>query len=245
MSEYTTGEAAKLCGVTVRTMQYYDRCGLLSPSRLTEGGRRLYSNQDIDTVNRIVFLKGLGLSLDSVKKVLTSEESEEVLLLLLNEQEKNIAKQLSDLHSAQNKIRLIKESIAASGEIIFSNADMEQIMNNKAKWRQTKTIALITGIPLTLLEDGIIIYWIVSGNWRLCLPSILLVLAVAVVWGTLFTKRYYRLCEYICPKCKHQFRPKFKEFFFAGHTPKTRKLRCPNCDFKGYCVETVTADEEK
>lgn len=244
MSEYTTGEAAKLCGVTVRAMQYYDRCGLLSPSRLTEGGRRLYSKQDIDTVNRIVFLKSLGLSLDSVKKVLSSEESEEVLLLLLNEQEKNIAKQLSDLHSAQDKIRLIKESIAASGKIIFSNAGMEQIMNNKAKWKQIKIIALATGIPLTLLEDGIIIYWIVSGNWRLCLPSILLVLAVAVVWGALFTKRYYRLCEYICPKCKHHFRPKFKEFFFAGHTPKTRKLRCPNCGFKGYCVETVSADEE-
>ena len=43
MSKYTTGELAKLCGVTVRTVQYYDTRGILIPSELTEGGRRLYA----------------------------------------------------------------------------------------------------------------------------------------------------------------------------------------------------------
>lgn len=43
MSKYTTGEIAKLCGVSVRTVQYYDTRGILTPSELTEGGRRLYS----------------------------------------------------------------------------------------------------------------------------------------------------------------------------------------------------------
>ena len=41
MSKYTTGELAKLCGVTVRTVQYYDTRGILIPSDLSEGGRRL------------------------------------------------------------------------------------------------------------------------------------------------------------------------------------------------------------
>ena len=38
MSKYTTGEIAKLCGITVRTVQYYDTRGILVPSELTEGG---------------------------------------------------------------------------------------------------------------------------------------------------------------------------------------------------------------
>lgn len=42
MSKYTTGEIAKLCGVSVRTVQYYDTRGVLMPSELSEGGRRLY-----------------------------------------------------------------------------------------------------------------------------------------------------------------------------------------------------------
>ena len=44
MSKYTTGEIAKLCGVTVRTVQYYDTRGILIPSELSEGGRRLVPN---------------------------------------------------------------------------------------------------------------------------------------------------------------------------------------------------------
>ena len=47
MSKYTTGELAKLCGVTVRTVQYYDTRDILSPSELSEGGRRLYTDDDL------------------------------------------------------------------------------------------------------------------------------------------------------------------------------------------------------
>ena len=44
---YTTGEVAKLCGVSVRTVQYYDTRNILIPSELSEGGRRLYSEEDV------------------------------------------------------------------------------------------------------------------------------------------------------------------------------------------------------
>ena len=47
MSRYTTGESAKLCHVSVRTVQYYDTRNILVPSELSEGGRRLYSEDDL------------------------------------------------------------------------------------------------------------------------------------------------------------------------------------------------------
>ena len=59
MSQYTTGQIAKLCGVTVRTVQYYDDRGLLIPSELTEGGRRLYSEEDLKRLQVICFLRSL------------------------------------------------------------------------------------------------------------------------------------------------------------------------------------------
>ena len=55
MSKYTTGEMAKLCGVTVRTIQYYDTRNLLVPSELSEVGRRLYSEQDLKRMGSSVF----------------------------------------------------------------------------------------------------------------------------------------------------------------------------------------------
>ena len=57
MSKYTTGEIAKICGVTVRTVQYYDTRGILVPSELSEGGRRLYSDEDVRRLKVICFLR--------------------------------------------------------------------------------------------------------------------------------------------------------------------------------------------
>lgn len=53
----TIGEVAKKMGVTVRTLQYYDKEGLLSPSKQSEGGRRLYSNKDLIMLHQILSLK--------------------------------------------------------------------------------------------------------------------------------------------------------------------------------------------
>ena len=60
MSQYTTGELAKQCGITVRTVQFYDQRGILIPSALTEGGRRLYSGEDLKKMKIICFLRDMG-----------------------------------------------------------------------------------------------------------------------------------------------------------------------------------------
>ena len=66
MSKYTTGEIAKLCGVTVRTVQYYDARGILIPSELTEGGRRLYSEDDLKRMKVLCFLRELDQPIDAI-----------------------------------------------------------------------------------------------------------------------------------------------------------------------------------
>ena len=63
----TVGEAAKKMDVTVRTLQHYDREGLLSPSAMSEGGRRLYTDKDMVKLHQILSLKHLGFSLDDIK----------------------------------------------------------------------------------------------------------------------------------------------------------------------------------
>jgi MerR family transcriptional regulator, thiopeptide resistance regulator len=53
--------------VTLRTLRYYDRVGLLSPSQHTESGYRLYAEEDLLTLQRILALKFLGLSLEEIR----------------------------------------------------------------------------------------------------------------------------------------------------------------------------------
>ena len=47
-TRFTIGEVARLAHATVRTLHHYDRIGLLSPSRRTEAGYRLYSREDLE-----------------------------------------------------------------------------------------------------------------------------------------------------------------------------------------------------
>ena len=84
MSNYTTGEMAKLCDVSVRTVQFYDTKGILHPSGLTEGGRRIYNDGDLSKFRLICTLKAIGLSLNSIKSIMESELSGKILTILLS-----------------------------------------------------------------------------------------------------------------------------------------------------------------
>ncbi|MEG0368267.1 MAG: MerR family transcriptional regulator, partial [Coprobacillus sp.] len=63
----TIGEVAKKMNTTVRTLQYYDQEGILKPSQLSDGGRRLYTSKDIVQLHQILTLKYLGFSLEDIK----------------------------------------------------------------------------------------------------------------------------------------------------------------------------------
>jgi len=67
---YHTGEFAQRATVTERTLRYYDKVGLLSPSEYTEAGYRLYSETDLLRLQQILALKFLGFSLDEIKACL-------------------------------------------------------------------------------------------------------------------------------------------------------------------------------
>lgn len=83
MLKYTTGEIAKLCGVSVRTVQYYDERGILIPSELSEGGRRLYSEDDYKKLKIICFLRDAGISIKSIGELL-SESNPRACLKIKN-----------------------------------------------------------------------------------------------------------------------------------------------------------------
>lgn len=67
---YHTSEFAEMASVSVRTLRFYDRVGLLSPTSYTEAGYRLYTDRDFLRLQQILALKFLGFSLDEIKRCL-------------------------------------------------------------------------------------------------------------------------------------------------------------------------------
>ena len=235
MSMYTTGELAKLCGVTVRTVQYYDTRGILTPSQLSEGGRRLYSEEDLQKMKIICFLREMDLSINTIGQLFSEEKPEEVIELLLQEQKKVLQEEIDLRQEKLESLRTLQREMKNMEDFsLRSIGDIAHIMENKQKLKHVRKVMLATAIPFGILEWGSIFFWIFSGNW---LPFAIYALLTVPYVICLF-RYYWTRISYICPKCHKVFKPGKREMFFAAHTPTTRRLTCTCCGHKGFCVET-------
>ena len=242
MSKYTTGEVAKLCRVTVRTVQYYDTRGILVPSELSEGGRRLYSEDDVKRMKIICYLRDLGLSIDSISQLLSEDDPGSVISLLLDQHEAALKAEIGEREEQLKKLSELKAGLRSVSEFsLESIGDIAYTMTTKKELRRIHMTMLLTALPLGVLQWSAIILWITRGIWWL-----FLVWAIAAIpYGIWVSCWYFRKVAYICPQCHTVFKPKFKEAFFAYHTPNTRKLTCPSCGHKGFCVEVPAGTEGK
>ena len=238
MSKYTTGEIAKLCGVTVRTVQYYDTRGILIPSELSEGGRRLYSEDDLKRMKIICFLRELDLPIDAISQILKEEHPEKIISLLVEQQETILSEEISEKQEKLAKIREMKSGLNGKSFSLESISDIAIIMQGKKNLKKMRWTMLFTGIPVTALQWFSIIFWIIRGIWW---PFVIWVI-VATLWGTIISRYYFKNVKYICPECHEVFKPTMREAFLANHTPTTRKLTCSQCGHKGFCVEIWGGD---
>ena len=235
MSQYTTGEMAKLCGITVRTVQFYDPRGILVPSSLTEGGRRLYSAEDLKRMKIICFLRDSGLSLDTIGKLMKEKDPGSVISILLEQQEQVLRDEITERQGKLDNLEELKMGLKKVASFsIETIGDIASVMENKRKLHAVYRNILLSAIPLGILECTAIVLWIFRGTWWLFAAWAIL----AVPYGIWASRYYYRNTAYICPQCHETFRATLKETIFAKHTAKTRRLTCVKCGRCGFCVET-------
>ncbi len=115
----TVGEVAKKIGVTVRTLQYYDKEGLLSPSAESEGGRRLYTEKDLVMLHQIISLKSLGFSLDDIKHRFISLETPAHVATALTEQADSIREKIERLTASSTAIEQLKGEVLQMQAVNF------------------------------------------------------------------------------------------------------------------------------
>jgi len=115
----TVGEVAKKMNTTVRTLQYYDKEGVLSPSAESEGGRRLYSYKDIIKLHQIQAMKYLGFSLDDIKNKLIFLDTPTDVAAMLSEHAATIREKITILSESLQAIEALEKEVLQMQSVDF------------------------------------------------------------------------------------------------------------------------------
>ena len=89
----TVKDVSNLTGVSIRTLQYYDKIGLLHPAHRTQAGYRLYDEAALERLQQILLFRELEFSLEDIRKILKNPEfdrekalEQQITLLTLKKQ---------------------------------------------------------------------------------------------------------------------------------------------------------------
>jgi MerR family transcriptional regulator, thiopeptide resistance regulator len=112
--QYRVGEFAELTGVSVRTLHHYDQIGLLHPSDHSEGGHRLYSEEELLCLQQILTLRYLGFGLDQIRTLLRRSDFD--LVASLRIQRHALADRISELERIKASLAELLEQRLTSGQ---------------------------------------------------------------------------------------------------------------------------------
>jgi MerR family transcriptional regulator, thiopeptide resistance regulator len=111
---YTTSQFAQRASVTARTLRFYDKAGLLSPSEHTQAGHRLYSDKDLWSLQQILALKFLGLSLEEIKVCLQTNAEH---------LQRTLAVQKAMMQEKRGKLDLVLQTIEKAEAFLQENPE--------------------------------------------------------------------------------------------------------------------------
>ena len=135
---YSSGEFARMAGVTLRTIRYYDKQNILKPSLVSEAGARFYTDEDFARLQQILLLKYLGFSLDDIREMTVADSDYHFMLDSLKIQLKRVQDRIEQMQLVEQAIKDTTESIQEEHTVDWSRmlnlihlTGMEQSLKNQ------------------------------------------------------------------------------------------------------------------
>lgn len=114
---YSSGDFAKMAHVTKKTLRYYNDHGFLKPSYIEENGYKLYTDRDFEKMQRILFLKYLGFSLEDIR---STEPENETFLSSLQQQLGLLDERIKQMTLVREILKDTIDDVKKTGEADWS-----------------------------------------------------------------------------------------------------------------------------
>lgn len=136
--DYTINKISKIAGVTLRTLRYYDKIGLLTPSKRTEAGYRIYTDEDIEKLQQILFFKELDFPLSEIVKIMNSPNFDRGKALKIQiKYLENKAKRYKDLSTlAKETLGNLRGGIKMENKDMFKGFDYDKMMEEQKQYEK-------------------------------------------------------------------------------------------------------------
>ncbi len=162
---YTTGELAKLCATTVRTVQYYDQRGLLHPSRVSEGSRRLYSEADLQELRLLLYLRSLGLPLETIRKIRSESNRDDLVSTLLEEHIERLEQELVTRQRQKKEASAFLAALQRGEPVSLQTMQTVARQAEQAEKQQTRRVQIFFCLAIALVQYGTLFYALLFQNW--------------------------------------------------------------------------------
>ena len=136
---YKIGEFSKLVGISVKTLRYYDECGVLKPSKIdTFTGYRYYSDNDIMACEFIKMLKSLDFTLDEIVRYKDCLDEDIII-----KKKKEIEERMYILKKQYDRLLIMQKEVS-NKEILENVTEEERVLKRKyekrdiGKYNETK-----------------------------------------------------------------------------------------------------------
>jgi DNA-binding transcriptional MerR regulator len=123
--KYTVKQLAQLSGVSIRTLHWYDEIGLLKPGCYGANGYRYYEEKQLMLLQHILFFRELGFSLDDIKKLLLTNDFDQVRALYAHKRvlEEDIARKQKLITTVEKTILYQKGKQTMSDKELYYGFD--------------------------------------------------------------------------------------------------------------------------
>lgn len=222
---FTSGQLAKQCHTSIRTVQYYDQKGLLRAKR-SQSNRREYDEQDLLRLQQIITYRQLGFTLKDIQELIDNRQASKTLSALIDKQTAMLHQQIHQLESQLAGLRYFKKQLQSSNS--FSPELQAKVRSNMKMAKQLHHFRLTMvgwGLVIDLLFLVSLIFVISQGAspWRL-------VLGGSFIASHLRTTYFFLLPAFTIPlpQLSFRIRPRVQKLGLSPSYPEYPQINVPN-----------------